>query len=44
MVAAATEQNDKSNDNNPSAIVIKQGAEAVIVHDFFLSFTGVFPA
>ena len=31
-VAAATEENDKSNDDNPGAVIVEDVAKAVVVH------------
>ena len=36
MVAAATENYDNSEDDDPSAVIVKKMAKAVVIHSMFL--------
>ena len=36
MVAAATENYDDSKDDDPSAVIVKEMAKAVVIHSMFL--------
>ena len=36
MIAAATEDNDNSEDDDPGAVIVKEMAKTVVIHSMFL--------